>query len=80
MARRKASKVNPLPEHYERNMLETPEPIRFRRLNDTEGRGNNYIDGSLLGWDSHCTDEPCPIVYAKEGGFRTLSSEYWEWK
>lgn len=80
MARRYKSSYNPLPAHYEREMLDEQEPIRFRERNVSEGRGNNWVDGLLLGWDTHCTEEPCAIVYAKEGGFRTLNPTIWEFK
>lgn len=80
MARRNYYEPQPLPSHYDRTMLDCVEPLKFRRINDTDGRGDNWIKGTLHGWDRHCTPEPCPIVYTKEGGWRTLSPEIWEWK
>lgn len=79
MARHLKMAAHPLPEHYERAMLETPVEIRFRRYNDTEGRGNSWEKGNLHGWDSHGVDEPCAIVYARNGGgWRTLQPSLWE--
>jgi hypothetical protein len=80
MARKHKANVNPLPSHYERETLETPEPFKFRRRNVTDGRGNNWQAAKLIGWDHHVTPEPCAIVIAEEGGYRTLSPELWEWK
>lgn len=82
MARRKLKRQswNELPDHYDRRNLETPEPVHFRSRNVTDGRGANWTKGMLLGHDHHCTDTPCPIVYSKEGGFRTLNLELWEIK
>lgn len=78
---RKLYSPQPLPAHYDRITLEDPQPIKFRNINDTEGRGNNWEKGNLWGWDRHLTEEPCPIVYAREGGgWRTLSPEIFEWK
>lgn len=78
MARKRYAPVNKLPGHYIRDLLPEPVAIRFRELNVTEGRGSNWQTGNLYGWDSHCSDEPCPIVYSE--GWRTLTSERFEWK
>lgn len=61
-------------------MLDEPVPCRIRRINDTDGRGDNWQKGNLYGWDSHGVDEPAPIVYVKEGGWRTLDLSIWEIK
>lgn len=79
MARR-LYQPQPLPEHYDRTVLESPQPIKFRYINDTDGRGNNWIKGNLHGYDRHVTETECPIVFSKEGGWRTLNPEIWEWK
>lgn len=79
MSRKRHAPVHELPAHYEREYLDEPSPIRYRALNETEGRGNNWVTGNLHGWDSHVTDSPCAIVYSKEVGWRTLSPELFEW-
>lgn len=79
---RKLYAPQPLPAHYDRRTLSTPEPIKFRlrKCDDAEGRGMNWVKGNLYGFDHHVVDKACAIVYTKEGGWRTLNPELFEWK